>query len=260
MNTNRIRQLIKKPISLAVCLFALTLTPVVAQQSVISYQWHGVNGNAPATNLTRFNLDFPGGGPKDLVAAIEKATGKPLNAIISEEDSAVSLPPLKMNNVNVAQLFQALEAASIKTVAMSMGNNTWSQYGVNYGFRIAPDQTPTDDSIWYFHSEKPVRPPSTKVCRFYSLEPYLIRGFTVDDITTAIQTGWKMSGETSPPALEYHKETKLLIAFGDPKELDTIQQVLDTLPKTFFHNKKNPPEDASESPGSPTAPAEKPGK
>jgi hypothetical protein len=109
MNTNRISQLMKNSISLTVCLFALTLTPVVAQQRAfpqdVNIQLQDVNRNtrsAPATNLTRFNLDFPGGGPQDLVAAIEKATGKPLNAIISEEDSAVSLPPLKMNNVNVA--------------------------------------------------------------------------------------------------------------------------------------------------------------
>lgn len=260
MNTSHISQLMKNPVSVAVCLFALTLTPVIAQQQVFNVQLQDANRNAPATNLTRFNLDFPGGGPRDLVAAIEKATGKPLNAIISEEDSAVSLPSLKMNNVNVMQLFQALEAASIKTITVPMGNNTWSQEGVNYGFRTVPDQPPTDDSIWYFHSNKPLQPPSIKVCRFYSLEPCLLRGFTVDDITTAIQTGWKMSGETSPPTLEYHKETKLLIAFGNPKDLDTIQQVLDTLPKTFFHNQKNPPSDPSESSASPAEPAEKPGK
>ena len=73
-----------------------------------------------------------------------------------------------------------------------------------------------------------------KVCRFYSLAPYLDRGFTVDDITTAIQTGWKMAG-VIPPELNYHKETKLLIAFGEPDELKTIQDVLNALP-TIRHD------------------------
>jgi hypothetical protein len=62
------------------------------------------------------------------------------------------------------------------------------------------------------------------------LSPYLDRGFTVDDITTAIQTGWKMAGEMPTPELNYHKETKLLIAYGEPNKLQTIQQVLQTLP------------------------------
>ena len=72
--------------------------------------------------------------------------------------------------------------------------------------------------------------PPEKVCQFYSLAPYLDRGFTVDDITTAIQTGWKMAGVDPAPELNYHKETKLLIAYGEPNELQTIQQVLQTLP------------------------------
>jgi hypothetical protein len=93
----------------------------------------------------------------------------------------------------------------------------------------------SDDSIWYFHVEKPSLPPvvsSQKICRFYQLAVYLDRGFTVDDITTAIQTGWKMAGLTSTPELNYHKETRLLIAFGEPKELQTILDVLNTLPGT----------------------------
>ena len=32
--------------------------------------------------LTRFSLDFPGGTPQQLIAAIEKAMAKPVNAII----------------------------------------------------------------------------------------------------------------------------------------------------------------------------------
>ena len=92
----------------------------------------------------------------------------------------------------------------------------------------------SDDSIWYFHVEKPSMPPvvsTQKICQYYSLAPYLDHGFTVDDITTAIQTGWKMAGETPTPELNYHKETGLLIAFGEPNKLKTIGDVLNTLPQ-----------------------------
>ena len=65
---------------------------------------------APEPALTRFNLDFPGGTPKELVAAIEKAMGRPLNAIVPDELADTKLPALKMNSVDVAQLFSALTA------------------------------------------------------------------------------------------------------------------------------------------------------
>jgi hypothetical protein len=193
---------------------------------------------AKSSMLTAFDVDFPGGPPAKLVKAIEKATGKPLNVIINKEDENVELPPLKMNNVCLPQLFTALEAASRKVVAVSTslgspgGYSSYSQFSSGYGFKTA-DGPLSDDSIWYFHVEKPSMPPvvsTQKISQFYSLSPYLDRGFTVDDITTAIQTGWKMAGETATPELNYHKETKLLIAFGEPDKLKTIADVLKTLP------------------------------
>ena len=65
--------------------------------------------------LTKFNLDFPGGTPKELVAAIEKAMGKPINAIIADEDAAMKLPPLKLNEITFPQLSDTLRAGSTKT-------------------------------------------------------------------------------------------------------------------------------------------------
>src|ERR1041385_5181360 len=35
--------------------------------------------------LTRFSLDFPGGTPRELAAAIQKASGKPLNVIVPDD-------------------------------------------------------------------------------------------------------------------------------------------------------------------------------
>jgi hypothetical protein len=238
----------KKSICLAAGLLALTLTPVFGQPnpngtppSAPGFQQRlkeivnsaNASQNQPPA-LTKFNLDFPGGTPKELVAAIEKAMKKPLNVIILTEDADLQMPPLKMNDVTVPQLFAALKAASMKNVAYqtSGAGNSYTTYGTDYGFTTA-DSPITDTTIWYFRVQKPSLPPvvsTQKICQFYSLSPYLDRGFTVDDITTAIQTGWKMAGETPTPELNYHKETKLLIAYGEPNKLQTIQQVLQTLP------------------------------
>jgi hypothetical protein len=224
----------------ALCAGVLALTPLrsVLCQPLTIYNSQG--GQTEDTNaLTRFNIDFPGGTPAELVAAIHKSIHKPLNVIIPTEDAETQLPPLKMNDVSAPQLFTALEAASHKIVEVTTGQNN-SPYGLpsyqqvitSYGFKTS-DNPIKDSSIWYFRAEKPTLPPvvsTEKVCRFYTLAPYLDRGFSVDDITTAIQTGWKMSGVLAVPELKYHKETRLLIAFGEPDNLATIDSVLKTLP------------------------------
>jgi len=224
----------KKSILLAASLLALNLTPVWGQ--ILNTFAFGNQQTLEATNLTKFNLDFPGGTPAELVKSIEKATGKPLNAIIPTEDTGIPLPPLKMNDVLTPQLFAAVEAASRKTVTVQNSgplSGSYSPVNTDFGFRTA-DNPISDSSIWYFYADKPPLPlgiSTEKACRFYNLDPYLNRGFTVDDITTAIQTGWKMYGVSPVPQLNYHKETKLLIAYGEPDKLASIESVLRTLPQ-----------------------------
>jgi hypothetical protein len=197
--------------------------------------------------LARFSLDFPGGTPKELVAAIQQATGKPLNAIVPDEYADIRIPALKMSNINVGHLFTALEQASRKTQAYEAGSyygggaygtyRSIQQVTTSYGFQPGPGPL-TDDTIWYFHAEKPPMPTisgtgEAKAVRFYALEPYLRphgeQHLTVDDITTAIETGWKMLGETSPPKISFHKDTNLLIAVGEPNKLEIIDAVLKAL-------------------------------
>jgi hypothetical protein len=179
--------------------------------------------------LTKFDLDFPGGTPKELVAAIQKSLGKPLNVIIPDEFADTRIPALKMKNVDASQLFQAIEAASSKQQYITPGPGG-GQYiqTFRYGFR-ANNGPLTDDAIWYFHVEKPIPSVPFKDCRFYSLAPYLDRGLTVDDITTAIKTGAKMLGENQEPQISFHKDTKLLIAVGEPSKLQIIDAVLKAL-------------------------------
>jgi hypothetical protein len=203
--------------------------------------------SAPA-ELSRFSLDFPGGTPKALVADIQKALAKPLNAIVPDEYADTKIPPLKMSNVNVEQLFSALEQASRKTEAYESasyygggqfgGYRSIQQVTTSYGFRQGPGPL-TDDTVWYFHAEKPPMPTlggtsGSRTVRFYSLSPYLKlqhegRHLTVDDITTAIETGWKMLGENAPPKISFHKDTNLLIAVGQPDKLEMIDAVLKAL-------------------------------
>jgi hypothetical protein len=201
-----------------------------------------------ATNsLPKFDLDFRGGAPKDLVKAIEKATGKPLNTVIPDEYADLKISPISVKNVTVAQLFEVLTQASKKPERFtvldprdrSIGGNGSDvyEYQSTYGFRT--EGVPTENSIWYFYWDKggphePWEVLSSKVCKFYQLEPYLNAGYSVEDITTAVKTGWDMLGvdKTNQPEISYHKDTKVLIAVGDEDKVNLIGDVLKQLSTT----------------------------
>ena len=176
--------------------------------------------------LPRFDLDFPGGTPADLVAAIDKASGQTLNVIIPAEYAQIPLPSLRLKNVNVPRLFKAFGEATHKSVWE--GNVLVRNSVLNF---VTKDERVSPSSIWTFRIEGMGL--IATATRFYSLAPYLRADITVDDITTAIRTGWELRGVKAPPTLKFHQETQLLIAVGQPEELATIVDVLDVLTKTI---------------------------
>lgn len=171
--------------------------------------------------LTKFDLEFPGGTPAELVAAIQRATGRPLNVIVQPKDAATVLPALQMKSIDVAQLFRALSEASPQQLITG-----FHQYTVQYRFET--QGKPHDASIWYFSRHAPPEN-GDKRAMFFLLTPYLAAGLTVDDITTAIQTAWAMQGGDERPEISYHKETNLLIAVGGSPGLETISFALEAL-------------------------------
>jgi hypothetical protein len=174
-----------------------------------------------------FDIDFKGGPPRQLVETIEKAARIPLNVIIPEEHEAFVLPPLKLRNVTVPQLFQAISVASTKSQLRQVSPGHNEHYTSSYGFKTA-EQRSTANSIWYFFVSAPplapYRPPQPQ-CRFWQLEPYLEK-LKVEDITTALETGWKMVVKGPPPSMKFHKDTKLLIVVGEPSQLSMVDDVL----------------------------------
>src|SRR5438876_8556041 len=106
---------IMKTIIIALLGTALVETPFLLGQAVPpgAVPARNVASNQQSTdgNLAKFDLDFAGGTPRQLVEAIEKASGRPLNAVILDDDAHFQLPPLKMRSVAVPELFAALQAA-----------------------------------------------------------------------------------------------------------------------------------------------------
>jgi hypothetical protein len=202
----------------------------------------------PVTNsLTKFDLDFLGGTPKELVKAVEKTIGKPVNTVIPDDCTDLKIPAVSVKNVTVAQLFEALRLASKTTRRYDVidpftWNGTWSERTSTYGFQT--EGVPNENSIWFLIKEGDDSGPfisvAPTVCKFYQLSPYLEAGYKVEDVTTAIETAWKMLGVTKMPTLSYHKDTKVLIAVGDADKVHLIGDVLEQL------SKGKPKEKASE--------------
>jgi hypothetical protein len=192
-------------------------------------------------SLPRFDLDFRGGTPSQLVDAVDKVIAKPLNTIIPEEYADTKLPALSVKNVNVAQLFDALRRVTTRDERSAWtdyinvnrepqtGSPVTFYYNWVFHCSFETEGTPAETSIWSFRCEAPAIQHDPTVCRFYQLAPYLDADHKVEDITTTIETGWKMLGVTNPPQMSYHKETKVLIAVGEADKLKTIDDALKQL-------------------------------
>ncbi|MBL9169910.1 MAG: hypothetical protein JNN07_19395 [Verrucomicrobiales bacterium] len=228
--------------TLAIVLLSCALSALQTFGQLAGPRPSASSNESASTNLVRFDLDFPGGTPSDLVDAIQKQSGRPLNAIIPDECLDEKLPALKMRSITVAELFQALGLATTKEIPDPSGPIGFRQFHLSATFKTEGLITP--DSIWFFRADKPVVLPKAspqQVCRFYQLAGFLEHQ-TVDDIITVVETGWKMMNDGTPnPNLKFHKETKLLIAVGVENKLKVIEDVLMGLKPVGIPNRTPPP-------------------
>lgn len=180
-----------------------------------------------ATDDPKFDLDFAGGSPADLVAAIGEASGHPVNVIIPAEAALTELPRMNLRNVTVPALFQAISATG--------------------AVAFVTEGPPGHDAVWVVRSRsRPLAPvavmpmpavmpppaaPREEV-RVLNLKPYLNANLSVDDITTAIRVACEMLPDGGQPKLTFHKETNLLISRGRPDQLELVERVLSQLDTT----------------------------
>jgi hypothetical protein len=200
-----------KSLSIAASLLLAGLCTVQAQRA---------DRTAPSDDFdpaeARINLEIDSIPIGELPAVLNKALGRQINLIVPPDAGHITLPPLKLHQITVPELFEALQVAS-------------SPAGVIeplYTFQVAAG------NVWIFKVLQPAAPapsPAGTASQVFALEPFL-RNLKVEDITTAIQTVASMSaGPEARPSLKYHEETKLLIAAGSPTVLKSIESVLAAL-------------------------------
>jgi hypothetical protein len=163
----------------------------------------GFNLASPKT----FSLDFPGGPLSAMSAKLNETDGSSVSIIPSPGLDPV-LPAFSVRNVRVAAVLAAL-----------------SRILEPQGYVLVP----VDDNLAVLSRLEP-RPSA-----FASLQVQrrLAQGWSIDDITAAIQMGTEFAhpeGRASTLRFKYHPGTKLLFVAGSAPEVDVARQVFDTLP------------------------------
>jgi hypothetical protein len=175
--------------------------------------------NGPARpEWARMNIDFAGGKPTDLLAAIKKACNQSPNVLIHPDAESVSIPPFKLRDVSAAQIFIALNTLSEPPFA----NGYW---------KAAPLP---DGEIWTLtrpHTSSSKIDPTTglpalsKNCKVLNLT-MVLGDYSVDDVTTAMKGAWDLLNIGETPVIKFHKDTKLLMIVGDDRQLTVANDVL----------------------------------
>lgn len=218
----------KKWILQAVLMAGMTMIAVGQQAQ------SGIPAALPRTqaanpDLPRFDLDFPGGSPRDFVRALNEPLKGSLNVILPGDVDDIEIPPIKLKQVTVQQVFDAIQRASERTVSFPNMGGGISQQTENYMFMTSG--AVTENSVWAFRAFRPITASQsmTQGYRFYQLGSYL-DAMKIEDIITALQTGWEMLNKQGAK-LKFHPETKLLIAVGQPSDFALIDDVLKELAK-----------------------------
>jgi hypothetical protein len=182
-----------------------------------------------------------------------------------------NLVVLSARQVTVGELLRLLSLASIRTVPTvagyyNSGGISVPQYSMNQtGYTFVPVPSTGVNPTYFLQAQgldapdlprpipalpaQPVGRDSTprKQVQFFNLTQYL-ETYKVEDIITAVETGWQLAGIKSPPVLKFHQETRLLVASGSLEDLETISQVLTELnskPQTIVRPQSQTPSDPS---------------
>ena len=220
---------------------------------------------APAEK--RFDIELVNATAEDAVKQLADKVGYPINVIYTGDSAGSQLPTLQLRKVTLPEFFAAVKAAGIaeqkngrpgcEFTPVEGASNIYTfsvtQPGWNYGVRMATNNNswsttaPQAAQVASELSKPPmVYPPphvqwapttvavqgktGQKSTLFFDLSKILDKELTIEDVTTAIRTGWSAAAadgkEPAPDALKFHQESKLLIATGAPEQLDAVTNIV----------------------------------
>jgi hypothetical protein len=177
-------------------------------------------------------VKFDGGTARELVDVLKTTIIPTPNIMVAEKTAQIKVPPFQLQNVSLADLFQALNALSEdKTAQWQLSGSAEPIWVLNetgasippsqrYGFPMSVDPLTGQPLI--------TSGPNKQNCQVLPVGKYLTK-YKIEDITTAVKTAWGMMGQESGAQLKYHKDTDLLMVVGSPEQLSILNQVLSSL-------------------------------
>lgn len=198
----------------------------------------GMSGTTQPEQV-RGSFSFPGGSAQELVATLKKNFDPAPNVIIPPNLKETPVPEFELQNVTLADMFQALNSLSEdKSVRWQLSGSTEPIWVLNPvedsnassgpqagfaggGYGMAGMMAAVDP-----RTGLPINPGPT--CQILPVAKYL-KHYKIEDITTAVKTAWSMMGNDAAAKMKYHTDTKLLIVVGTPEQLSVLTQVLSSL-------------------------------
>ncbi len=200
--------LIKKT-SLLACMAALIL--LVSGGSTLA-------ANPSNDEMGLISVKFAGGSVTDYFDALVKEAGT-INVMLAPEAAEVSMPPVTLTKVSVSAAIDLVDGRSAsppgRIIELNVRQMPQYQDGAQPTYQVRAEIHPTGSATY------------TSVWTIAGL----LRGdvFDADDVLAAVEAALDILASTDEPIIRFHKETGLLIARGDPRQLSTIKDVLEQL-------------------------------
>jgi hypothetical protein len=146
----------------------------------------------------RMDLNFGGGEPEKLLAAMEEAAGQMPNVIIHPDAAHLKIPPFKLRDVTAGQVFFALNAMSEPPFSNGYWRPTTANGREIWTLTLPHDSTTIIDPL----TGKPtaVRAPTDRNCKVLNLT-LVLEDYSVDDVTTAMKGAWELLEATEAPVV-----------------------------------------------------------
>ncbi|HUU82429.1 MAG TPA: hypothetical protein VM243_02890 [Phycisphaerae bacterium] len=164
------------------------------------------------------DLEFPGGTVAQYVDALRKVTPEANVVVITPEVLEITLPPVQLKSVGLGDAVFLMEGdyepkahVHVRIEVNQIGPWDESQRAVFQvsGTVVRKGRTGTETHVW-------------------TVADLLAEGVGPEAVLTAVETALALYAEDHEPAqVRFHEETGLLIARGDPWQVEVIDDVVD---------------------------------
>jgi len=174
---------------------------------------------AQSTNPdTLISLQFRGGTATEYLAAVRRVAGDQFNVIIAPEAGEVSVPVLELTRVSPSSAVRLLDGLAEERPG----------HAVRLTINEVPRETPAEQPTYLVRAQVRSAARSHEV-HVWTVQSLLDHGYTSEAVISAIELGLAVVGSPEPPDVRFHEDTGLIIATGEKRQLDTIEQVVSSL-------------------------------